>query len=189
MVDERLRKEDWEVRPVSIKIARELVKAFHYAKGASNTATYLHGLFPKDSIWESDCRGIAWWIPPTKDAAIKTFPQNWQGVLSLSRLVIVPDIPHNACSFLLSKSAKLIPKEVWPCLVTYADTAKGHTGAIYKACNWIYLGLTKKQPSYTINGIMTARKAGPKTRSHKQMLELGAVYEGQHAKHKFVLMR
>jgi hypothetical protein len=35
-----LRKSDWEVRPVDIDVARRLVAKYHYAKGASNTATY-----------------------------------------------------------------------------------------------------------------------------------------------------
>ena len=43
----RLRKEEWEVRPVEIAVARELVETYHYAKGASNTRTYLHGLFKR----------------------------------------------------------------------------------------------------------------------------------------------
>ena len=46
----KLRKSDWEVRPVDIAIARRMVEANHYAAGASNTATYLHGLFRAGEI-------------------------------------------------------------------------------------------------------------------------------------------
>ena len=38
---------------------------------------------------------------------------------------------------------------------------------------------------YTLNGRMIARKAGPKTRTHAEMLALGAVCEGAFPKHKF----
>ncbi len=186
---DRLRKDDWEVRPVAIDVARLLVKDHHYARGASNTRTYLHGLFRKGAFWDEDCKGIAWWIPPTRSAAEATFPPNWQGVLSLSRLVIAPDVPKNACTFLLARSAKLIPADEWPCLVTYADEWRGHTGTIYRACNWQYVGKTNPEEMFTVGGVMTARKAGGNTRTRGEMLELGAKSEGRHAKHKFVLMR
>lgn len=186
VMSERIRKEDWEVRPVNIAIARELVERYHYAKGASNTATYLHGLFPRGAFWERECVGVAWWIPPTRSAAHATYPENWQGVLALSRLVIAPEVPKNACTFLLSRSAKMIDRDKWPCLVTYADEWRGHTGAIYRAAGWQYLGLTKPEATFTIGGVMKSRKAGGHTRTRSEMLALGARHEGSHAKHKFV---
>lgn len=170
-----------------MEIASDLVRRFHYAKGSANTRTYLHGLFKRNSFWDQQCCGVAWWMPPTKSAALATFPENWEGVLSLSRLVIVPGVPKNACTFLLSRSVRLIDRKRWPCLVTYADEWKGHTGTIYRAAGWTYKGLTKAQSTFTINGVMTARKAGPKTRTKQEMIELGAQIEGKHAKHKFIL--
>lgn len=186
---DRLRKSDWEVRPVAIEVARKLVEMHHYARGASNTRTYLHGLFQKGTFWDYECAGVAWWIPPTRSAAEATYPDNWQGVLALSRLVIAPGVPKNACTFLLARSAKLIPADRWPCLVTYADQWRGHEGTIYKASGWQYEGLTNAEATYTINGVMTARKAGGNTRTHGEMMALGAQFEGQHAKHKFTLRR
>jgi hypothetical protein len=185
-MDNKLRKSEWEVRPVCIATARRIVVKYHYAAGASNTATYLHGLFRKGDIFDEQCVGVAWWIPPTKSAAEATYPQRWQGVLCLSRLVIEPAIPKNACSFLLSRSRKLIKRSVWPCLVTYADEWQGHTGAIYKADNWHYVGRTKPERSYQVGGRMTARKAGGRTRTHAEMLELGATCVGSFVKHKFI---
>ena len=185
-VPERLRKADWEVRPVEISIARRMVEANHYARGASNTATYLHGLYRKGDIFDEQCVGVAWWLPPTRGAAEATYPPNWRGVLCLSRLVIEPSIPANACTFLLSRSRRMIDRTAWPCLVTYADEWRGHTGAIYRADNWTYVGLTKPQRAYVINGRLTAKKAGPTTRTHAEMLALGAEYVGSFAKHKFV---
>ena len=178
-----LRKEHWGVRPVPIADARPLVEQFHYAKGASNTATYLHGLY---RVGEDTCFGVAWWIPPTKSAALATYPDDWKGVLCLSRLVIHPEVPKNGATFLLSRSRKLIDQRRWPCLVTYADEWRGHTGAIYKADNWEYVGKTKPERTYVINGRMTARKAGGKTRTHAEMLELGAEMVGAFSKHKYV---
>lgn len=185
MERDRLNKSDWEVHPVGIDIARRLVEKCHYAVGASNTAVYLHGLFRKGDIFDEQCVGVAWWLPPTKSAGQATYPQNCHGVLALSRLAILPTVPLNACSFLIARSRKLIDRLRWPCLVSYADEWRGHTGAIYKADNWEYLGKTKPQPCYVVNGRLTSRKAGPRTRTHNEMLALGAVYLGNFPKHKW----
>jgi hypothetical protein len=183
---DKLRRSEWLVRPVDRLVALNLVEQFHYAKGAANTATYCHGLFRKgQDLFDGQCQGVTWWIPPTRTAAKATYPENWQGVLALSRLVIVPDVPSNACSFLLSNSMRLIDRSRWPCLVTYADEWRGHTGAIYRATNWTYCGLTAPEAVYCKNGRMMARKAGPRTRTHAEMLTLGALSEGRFAKHKF----
>lgn len=181
-----LRRDDWEIGNVSIGVARELVKRFHYARGAPNTRTYLHGLFPAGEFWETSCMGAAWWIPPTKTAAEATYPDNWQGVLALSRVVIHPDAPHNAASFLVGASMRMIDRERWPCLVTYADEWQGHTGAIYKATNWEEQGKTAPEPTYVKDGRMIARKAGGRTRTHAEMLAMGAECVGRFARRKFV---
>ena len=178
---------EWTVRPLhKLSIARDMIERFHYAAGASNTATFLHGLFRDGDIFEEQCKGVCWWIPPTKSAALATYPPNWKGVICLSRLVIAPDVPTNAATFLLSRSRRMIDREIWPCLVTYADQWRGHTGAIYRADNWTYVGLTKPERTYVKDGRMMSRKAGPKTRTHAEMLALGAVCVGSFSKHKFV---
>jgi len=159
---------------------------YHYAGGASNTSTYLHGLFRRDALFNGECLGVAWWIPPTRAAAFATYPEDWRAVLALSRLVMVPEAPRNACSFLLARSMKLIDRAAWKCLVTYADEWRGHTGGIYRASNWIYVGKTKPERCYVKNGRMVARKAGPRTRTHAQMLALGAQCVGSFSKHKFI---
>lgn len=179
----RLRKCEWEVRAVPMAVGRELVEKHHYARGGSNTAVAMHGLFLKTS---NVCHGVAWWIPPTKSAALATYPSNWKGVLSLSRLVIIPNAPKNACSFLIAKSMRMIDRIKWPCFVTYADEWQHHTGTIYKATNWEYVGKTKPEACFQINGRMVARKAGPITRTRSEMEALGAVMIGKFSKLKFI---
>lgn len=181
-----LNKHEWEVRGVTFDVAHLLVQRYHYAGGGSNTATILHGLFREGEFWDNRCKGVAWWIPPTKSAALATYPDNWEGVLSLSRLVVTPDAPKNAASFLIAHSMRMIDRERWPCLVTYADDWQGHGGAIYKAANWDYVGPTKPERVYVLNGRMVARKAGPTTRTHSEMIELGAECVGSFGKHKYV---
>jgi hypothetical protein len=180
-----LRKSEWEVRPIDLTVAYDLVRAYHYAKSGANTATFLHGLF-RCADW-MNCLGVAWWIPPTKTAAIATWRGDWRKVLSLSRLVIAPEVPKNAASFLIGESVRLIRADGrWECLVTYADEWRGHTGRIYRATNWEYMGMTAKESTFlTAGGVMVARKAGGHTRTRAEMQELGHTDVGKFAKHKF----
>lgn len=144
---------------------------WHYSRSHSNTATYLHGLRPRGLLTE--VLGVAWWIPPTR-AAAAALTENWQGVLSLSRLVVHPDVPSNGASFLLGGSMRLIDRERWPVLVTYADTRLGHTGAIYRATNWRYDG---EVPAGDVwigpNGQQRGRKRGRFTYTVAEMRERG----------------
>jgi len=193
----RLLKEEWCVQPIDLITARRLVEKWHYAKSATNTGVYTHGLFRKGNFLSCDCVGVAWWLPPTKNAAINTFPEgDWRKVLSLTRLVISPNfineegekvpMPKNACSFLLSKSIKMIDKSKWDCLVTYADTWKEHTGTIYRATNWEYMGLTKASPVFVNNsGQMMGRKRGAKNLTKSELIGLGFEEKGKYQKHKF----
>ncbi len=164
--------------------ARQMVREHHYAGGASNTATHLHGLYRRDDF---SLHGVAWWIPPTRGAAA-SFWEDPEEVLCLSRLVILPGTPKNAATFLLMNSVKRIDP-VWRCLITYADTWRGHSGGIYRVSGWEEYGLTKPERTYVIDGRMVARKAGPHTRTHAEMLALGAECVGSFAKYRFRLVR
>lgn len=194
-----LRSEDWLVRPVDPMIGRALIARYHYAGGTSNTVTACHGLVHRES---RAIRGVAWWIPPTKGAAEACLrgkaelgardvsgAHDWRDVLSLSRLVILPGLPTNAATFLMMRSVAQIDA-AWPVLATWADTERGHTGGIYKAAGWEPLGLSDPTDVWVdVYGRRVARKAGPKTRTHDEMRELGHVFLGYFAKHRFRLVR
>lgn len=180
-----LRSEDWLVRPIDPMIGRALIARYHYAGGASNTVTACHGLVERAS---GIARGVAWWIPPTRGAAAAHWSDP-EEVLSLSRLVILPGVPTNAATFLLTRSARLLPVR-WKCLVTYADTERGHTGGIYRAAGWEDRGLSVRTPVWVDGqGRRVANKAGPTTRRIGEMAELGYVFLGHFAKHRFRLIR
>lgn len=95
------RKADWIVAPARLEVAQKMVEAEHYSHGGSNTAVYVHGLFPRGYFWERECVGVAWWIPPTKSAAKAAYPVRWGGGIgvvsaggaagSAVECVLVPD--------------------------------------------------------------------------------------------------
>lgn len=183
-----LLKSDFAVRDVPLAVVQDCIAKWHYTKGGANTATFRHGLFHRLG---GECLGVAWWIPPTKHAAIANFPEGlWTRVLSLSRLAVHPELPTNAASFLIGASIRMIRKEGrWDCLLTYADEWQGHEGTIYKATNWEYRGRTSPEAQWVDEaGRAVARKAGPKTRTKAEMEALGFRMIGRFAKKRFRLV-
>ena len=182
-----LKAKDYGIRDIGQAEALALVKQYHYAKGGSNTGVYRHGLYHRDN--PDEILGVAWWIPPTKAAALSVH-EEWRRVLTLTRLVVKPEVPQNAASFLIARSIKEIKKDrKWVALVTYADEGQEHTGAIYRATNWEYVGVRPGDPVYlTPEGRQVARKAGGKTRTNQEMIDLGCTNAGRTRKHKFTMM-
>jgi hypothetical protein len=82
---------------------------------------------------------------------------------------------------------KLIDRDRWHTLLTYADTAHGHTGAIYKATNWQSLG---EVPAGDVwidpDGVQVGRKRGGKCYKKAEMEAMGCTRLPSHPKIKFV---
>ena len=185
---DNLRASDHIVRTVSLGTCRRLVELYHRQGGGANTATFRHGLFHRDrAVFDAACLGVAWWIPPTRSCAEASYEGDWRRVLSLSRLVCVPEAPRNAASFLLGRSiARIRMDGRWECLVTYASTRFGQAGAIYKATNWEHMGLTAPEAVWVNgDGHEVARKAGPHTRTKAEMEALGYRMVGRFRKVKY----
>ena len=170
---------DWVVRPIDFDQGYRFVEQHHYAGGASTTAVAVHGLF---RYGHGELMGVAWWLPPTKPAA-QFASADWRNVLALSRLVLVK-VPKNAATFTIARSIKLLPAR-WNVMLTYADEWRGHTGHIYHAGGWEACGMTKRKPVYMLDGKIISAKAGPKTRTHREMLEMGAVVVARSRKYRF----
>jgi hypothetical protein len=63
-------------------------------------------------------------------------------VYELNRLCISSNL-KNAASILVGRSLQMLPKPM--VIVSYADTAQGHCGYVYQACNFVYTGITKER--------------------------------------------
>lgn len=181
---EKLRRGDWEIRDVTQAEARDAVERWHYAGGCTNTSVARHGLFRRD---DDKLQGVAMWLPPTKPAAVSVDPERWRGVLALTRLVVDDDVPTNGASFLLGGSMRRLDRARWPVLLTYADTALGHTGAIYRATNWEYVGQRPGSDNWIgPDGQRRGRKRGGRNFSAAEMRAMGYVKVPAQPKHKFV---
>jgi len=184
VVTDDLRAAEWEVRSAPLREAQAMVATHHYSGGGSNTGVYVHGLY---RLSDGALFGVAWWLPPTRVAAESVNLTEWRRVLSLTRLVCLPDAPKNSASFLLARSMRLIQREQrFVSLVTYADESQGHTGAIYRAGNWGYVGRTGPYPRWlSTDGRQVAPKATV-NRTKAEMEALGHRKVGSFHKHKFV---
>jgi hypothetical protein len=75
----------------------------------------------------------------------KRFSDNPEKVIELRRMCCVDLTPKNAESFFISKTLKMLKKD-WRAdgiVVAYSDLEHGHTGVIYKASNFNFLGFRK----------------------------------------------
>ncbi len=77
--------------------------------------------------------------------ACKAAPEN---VIELNRLWVHDDMPRNTESWFVSRALALMPPKI---VLSYADTAAGHTGYVYRALNFHYAGWTdmeRKTPRF-----------------------------------------
>lgn len=108
-------------------------------------------------------------------------------MLALSRLAVAPDVPTNGASFLLGRAMRMLDRDRWPTLLTYADTAEGHTGAIYRATGWVCLGPVPAGDVWVgPDGRQMGRKRGGHTLTVDQMRAAGYERKPAAPKIKFV---
>ena len=79
-------------------------------------------------------------------------------VIELNRLCLLPGKNKpNYASKLVGQSLRKLPKGLY--VVSYADTAWGHFGAIYQACNFLYTGLSANRTDVYIGDGKHSRHA------------------------------
>ncbi len=179
------RRGDLRFDAIAHAVGSAFIKSHHYARGCSKTGVFF-GCFRGDALV-----GVCQYLPPTKVAA-QSVSERWRQVLSLTRMAVLETEPQNSTSMLLSASIRWVRTlrlpdgSAWEWLVTYADESQGHTGAIYKATNWTYVGRTGPYERWVDqSGAQVATKSGPKTRTRAEMLALGYRSAGKFFKEKF----
>ena len=161
------------------------IREYHYSKACANTSVLA---FVLGRNADSEMIGAALWMPPTKNAAMSVNREHWTRVLTLSRLAIAPGAPTNCASLLIGGMIRAIRTEgKWVSLVTYADEAEGHTGAIYKATNWTYAGASAPTPRWVDGDGVKVSRLATKTRTDAEMRALGYVRLAPSRKLKFVM--
>lgn len=181
-----LRHSEWEAVEVPHAQAAAVVCRSHYAKTAAKQSASAHGLL---RVGTNRLSGAALWMPPTPPAARSVAgDDDWHGVLCLSRFALDPEVPKNGASYFLAASMRLLDRTRWPVLLTYADTRLGHTGAIYLATNWQFVGAVPGHPVWLgPDGELRGKKRGPRNLTTEEMLAEGfTMVPDRYPKLKFV---
>jgi hypothetical protein len=120
-----------EVREIHTDAIFDFINKYHYLGYCPAGAKYRIGLFYQGHMVGACLMGR----PVARH-------EN-QNDLEITRFVLHPNCPKNTASWFLSRCLKIAKKDGYKRVISYADTAEGHTGAIYKACNFRCVGEKK----------------------------------------------
>lgn len=122
----------------NIKAINYACKNFHYSKSVP-TIQYAYNVYNDKDEW---CGTIIFGIGANNNLA-KSFNLRDGEVLELERVAL--NGKQEQTSKAVSIALKLLHKEdpIVKLVVSYADHRQKHVGTIYKATNWLYLGITK----------------------------------------------
>lgn len=169
----------------------QLLNSFHY-DGFGRSQSALYGSYLLGKILS-----VAKFASPIRLEVASSVGLKFSEVLELDRLCVDPGYQKkNFVSFFLSRVVKLV-RDDFPHithLVSFADPRFGHSGIIYRASNWKYIGETR--PSYYYNDpdgkeihkktfYEHAKKVGMNERAYMEKTKSIRIWTKP--KHKFVL--
>jgi DNA (cytosine-5)-methyltransferase 1 len=120
------------VKTISWKTARRMIEKHHYLGYAPCGCKFALGIYV-----ETELIGTMVFGHPTARL------EDQKNTLELTRMFLF-DSPKNSESRSLGLAERWIKKNRSETrLISYADTAQGHKGTIYKAANWVQVGITE----------------------------------------------
>ena len=189
-------KSDFYIDRVDKESSKNLLYNYHYLKDESKDfkSGYNYGLF-RHTDWECPLRiggclavciftGLP--VPEIAKGAFGLERDQQEGLFELSRLCVDPDLQkqeYNITSWFVSRCIRSFRKDAnVRAIISYATSSR-HTGAIYRACNFTYYGLTDKKSDFWIkqpDGSFVKHSRGP-TKG------LDGEWRPRDRKHRFVL--
>lgn len=131
-------------RTLDPRCAMELLAGFHYAGyGRPPSALYLAKL-------GQDVVGVVKFAPPVRKEVATSLGEEYGDVAELDRFCIRPEFQKkNLASRILSMAVKALARDTnYRVAVSFADPAAGHSGTIYRAANWTYVGTSAESYVY-----------------------------------------
>jgi hypothetical protein len=132
-----------EVRPVNSRLAAATVVEHHYLHRRP-PISFAWGAYDADEL----VGVVTFGVPASRHLQKSACPSAPDKVLELNRLWVHDRMPKNTESQFVSAALRELPPRL---VVSYADTAHGHLGYIYRALNFRYAGWTdmdRKTPRY-----------------------------------------
>ena len=146
---------DFIVEEIPRKSVVKFVEKHHYSHNVNGVQSLYHyGLFREGNFGIPKMIGAMMYAHPSMPAtAAKYNPINPDKCLELRRLVCIDDTPKNTESYFIGQTFKLLKRDTdMEVIVSFADQHHGHTGVIYKATNFDYLGETGKGRILMVDG-------------------------------------
>ena len=146
---------DFIVEEIPRKSVVKFIEKHHYSHNVNGVQSLYHyGLFTEGNFGIPKMIGAMMYAYPSMPAtAAKYNPINPEKCLELRRLVCIDDTPKNTESYFIGQTFKLLKRDTdMEVIVSFADQHHGHTGVIYKATNFDYLGETAKGRILMVDG-------------------------------------
>ena len=135
-----------QVRPVSVKIAKEIILRNHYLHSLPGGTQMTFGVFLGQRLLGALALGVG---PFNAYRLVEGAAPT--DCLTLSRLWLSEELPKNSESRALGVVLRSLRRHTdLKFLLSYADPAQGHLGIIYQATGWIYTGLSQAMPLYDL---------------------------------------
>ena len=130
--------------------AKEYIIANHYSHGCHNGPYPCYGLIESGKV--IGCLMFA--VPCSEAVRASIFGEEMKDtVIELHRLHILDCTPKNTESWFISRCLKLLKKDCpkIKAVISFSDSTEGHTGIIYQATNFYFIGKTGSAVFYRDN--------------------------------------
>ena len=182
-----MRVKEFEVETCSRNDIKDFIETNHYSGNINGCiSTYCFRLLYEDTLI-----GAAFFGKLAMANQWKRFGESIDDVIELRRLVCIDETPKNTESYFIGKMLKWLKQNTnHKIVVSYADAEFGHSGVIYKASNFKYLGFRKGARVIIWNNKRyhdkSLRAPKPYASKLKQALEKGeAYYKETKGKHTY----
>lgn len=129
---------DLGVVPVSPSTVRHVIETQHYLRSMPAACVACFGVFAGGQLM-----GAVVLTPGARQGYKLLSAGRPDHFVTLARLWLTDELPRNSESRVLSIVTRHLRRHTrYRLCLTYADPAAGHTGTIYRAAGWLYLGPT-----------------------------------------------
>jgi hypothetical protein len=131
---------NYKVLLVDRAFVKDFIEQYHYSKNINGVISdYCFALFDGNQLIGACLMGRF-----AMANQYKRFSENIDDVIELRRLVCVDDTPKNTESYFIGHMLRWLNKNTdIKIVVSYADQQYGHSGVIYKASNFKYMGFKR----------------------------------------------
>jgi len=135
-----------QVRPVSVKIAKEIIVRNHYLHSLPGGTQMTFGVFLEQRLLGALALGVG---PFNAHRLVSGATHG--DCICLTRLWLDDGLPKNSESRVLAVILRSLGRDTSvKFVVTYADPSAGHLGTIYQAGGWLYTGISEPSVLYDL---------------------------------------